>query len=121
LRRRATLPLPLTLTIMELTQEYFDQQLNTLNQRIDRFNQRMDSFATKEDLKEVATKEDLKPLATKQDVREGVEELARIIAETVANPMEQHFTELKDYAQVREEVKNLKTDMLKIKQALNIN
>ena len=93
-------------------------------------------FATKEDLKGFATKEDLKqavaPLATKLELtaqtkelkvfaREQTEELARIIANTVAAPMQNHFEELKDELEVREEVQTLKRDMLKIKQALHIS
>jgi hypothetical protein len=82
---------------MELTKEYFDQTIKGL-----------------------ATKDDLKPLATKQDVREGVEELARIIANTVANPMEERFAKPESQMDVRIAVQNLQLDMHRIKAALNL-
>ena len=82
---------------MELTKEYFDRRLQNL-----------------------ATKDDLKPLATKRDVREGVEELARIIADTVANPMEERFAKLELRIDVTERVQHLEADMQKIKEALHI-
>ena len=82
---------------MELTQEYFDQALKNL-----------------------ATKDDLKELSTKQDVRNAVEELARLIADTVATPMERHFADLKDYLEVRKDVHTLKVEMQKIKEVLHI-
>ena len=96
---------------MEITKEYFDQQLGTLNHWLGKIDQRMDGMATKADLK---------PLATKQDVREGVEELARIIAATVANPMEQHFAEVKAELAMHQRVRQLENDMRKIKEALHL-
>jgi hypothetical protein len=59
-------------------------------------------------------------MATKADVKGAVEELARIIATTVSEPMERHFNELKDFKTVREEVITLKADMQKIKEALHL-
>jgi hypothetical protein len=59
-------------------------------------------------------------MATKADVKGGIEELARTIAKTVAEPMERHFAELKDYKAVREQVSALEADMQKIKQALHL-
>ena len=47
---------------MELTKEYFDSQLEKLNNR-------MDGFATKVDLESLATKQDLESLATRDDLR----------------------------------------------------
>lgn len=87
---------------MELTKEYFDEQLNIL-----------------------ATKDDLKPLATKEDVRteikKGVGELAAIIAKTIAVPMQQHFDQLHDELTVRARVTQLESDLQKIKLALHIS
>lgn len=100
---------------MELTKEYFDQQLRNLATKQD-----LESFATKDDLKGLATKEDLKPLATKQDVREGVEELARIVADTVATPMEEGFARLESLMDVRLAVQTLQLDMRRIKEALHL-
>jgi hypothetical protein len=68
----------------------------------------------------MATKTDLKPLATKIDVREGVEELARIIATTVAGPMEQHFAQVKAELAMHQRVQQLENDMNKIKAALHL-
>jgi hypothetical protein len=96
---------------MELTREHFDQQLGTLNHWLGKIEQRMDGMATKTDLK---------PLATKIDVREGVEELARIIATTVAGPMEQHFAQVKAELAMHQRVQQLENDMNKIKAALHL-
>jgi hypothetical protein len=52
---------------------------------------------------------------------EQTEKLAAIIATTIAEPMEKNFAELKDFKTVREEVFSLKTDMQKIKAALQLN
>jgi hypothetical protein len=100
---------------MELTKEYFNQQLKNLATKKD-----LKGFATKVDLKGLATKEDLKPLATKQDVRYGVEELARIVSETVATPMEERFARLESLMDVRLAVQTLQLDMRRIKQALHL-
>ncbi len=96
---------------MELTKEHFDQQLGALNHWLGKIEQRMDGMATKTDLR---------PLATKADVREGVEELARIIATTVAKPMEQHFAELKAELAMHQRVQRLENDINKIKAALHL-
>jgi hypothetical protein len=74
----------------ELTKEYFDQGLRTLETNL-----------------------------TKK-IYDQTEQLARMIADTVATPMEQHFADLKDYLEVREDVQALKVDMQKIKEALHI-
>jgi hypothetical protein len=91
---------------MELTKEDFEKTIKGL--------------ATKEDLQGLATKEDLRSLATKQDVRDGVEELARIVAETVAEPMEQRFARLESLMDVRLAVQNLQLEMRRIKEALHL-
>ncbi|MGH9428220.1 MAG: hypothetical protein ACRD2L_18200 [Terriglobia bacterium] len=98
-------------TPMELSKEHFDQQLGTLNHWLGKIEQRMDGMATKTDPK---------PLAAKTDVREGIEELARIIATTVANPMEHHFAEVKAELAMHQRVRQLETDMQRIKEALHI-
>jgi hypothetical protein len=96
---------------MELTREHFDQQLSALNHWLGKMEQRMDGMATKTDLK---------PLATKIGVREGVEELARIIATTVAEPMEQHFAQVQAELAMHQRVQQLENDMNKIKAALHL-
>ena len=89
---------------MELTREYFDQQINKL--------------VTKDDLEKKlnAQTKELKAFAEEQ-----AEALARIIAKTVAVPMERHFTELKNEKQLRKDVENLKADMRRIKEALHLS
>jgi len=81
---------------MELTKEYFEQHLaeqldkkleEKLDQKLDqKLDEKLAIFATKDDLKNA-----IEPLATKQDVEDAVEELARIVATTIAEPMERHF------------------------------
>ena len=75
---------------MELTQEYFDEGLRTLESNL-----------------------------TKK-INDQTEHLAQLIENTVATPMEQHFADLKDYSEVRKEVHTLKVEMQKIKEALHI-
>jgi cell fate (sporulation/competence/biofilm development) regulator YmcA (YheA/YmcA/DUF963 family) len=82
---------------MELPQEYLDEKLKNL-----------------------ATKDDLKPLATKKDIDDAVDELAQMVANTIATPMEQRFAKLEARLDVAERVKSLETDMRKIKEALHI-
>ena len=81
---------------MELTQEHFDEQLKNL--------------ATKQDIAEVT-----------QSVTDAVDELARIIGETVATPMQEHFNQLHEELTMRSRIEHLETDMQKIKLALRIN
>ena len=83
---------------MELTQEYFDQQLQKL--------------ATKKDLHEAlrAQTEELKDYTDNQ-----TESLARVIAVTVADPMEKHFAELKDLLQIRETVERHEREIAHLK------
>jgi hypothetical protein len=76
---------------MELTQAYFDEGLRTLETNL-----------------------------TKK-INDQTEQLARLIADTVATPMEQHFADLKDYSEVRKELHTLKVEMQKIKEALRIS
>lgn len=79
---------------MELTKEYFDEQLAGITTRLD-------GMATKKDLEEavkpLATKVELaeavKPLATKADLREGIEELARMVADGFAEAAKQRDIE----------------------------
>ncbi len=87
---------------MELTQDYLDKQLKML--------------ATKEDIKaafESQTK-DLKSYADQQ-----TETLARIIASTVADPMERHFTDLKDLLQIKEIVERHEREIERLKALLS--
>jgi hypothetical protein len=78
----------------ELTKEYFEQHLD----------QKLQQQTT-----------ELKAYATEQTA-----DLARIIANTVANPMEERFDRLESRIDVTERVQHLETDMQKIKEALHI-
>lgn len=86
---------------MELTKEYLDQVVSGL--------------ATKKDLQAA-----LAPLATKKDVREAVDDLARIIADTVATPFTERFTHLEGLLAVKEDVQTLKRQMAEIRSALHL-
>ena len=79
---------------MELTKEYFEKHLD-------------------QKLKEQT--EELKAYA-----REQTEELARIVAETVATPMEERFARLESLMDVRLAVQTLQLDMRRIKEALHL-
>ena len=52
--------------------------------------------------------------------REQTEELARIVAETVATPMEERFARLESLMDVRLAVQTLQLDMRRIKEALHL-
>lgn len=77
-------------------------------------DQQFSMVATKDDL-EVQTKT-LQAYADEQ-----TEKLALIIATTIIEPMENNFSELKDYKSMKEEFQTLKTEMQKIKAALQLN
>lgn len=97
---------------MELTQEYFDQQLKNL--------------VTKSDLKQFPTVADLDQRLASQTAElkayadEQTAHLASVVNETIAEPMEGHFQELKDFVRVRDEVQALKLEMQRIKEALHL-
>jgi hypothetical protein len=97
---------------MELTQEYFDQQIKNL--------------ATKDDLKQFPTVADLERRLADQTAElkayadAQTAHLVSVINETIAEPMEQHFEGLKDFPRVREDVHTLKQEMQRIKEALHL-
>ena len=91
---------------MELTQEHFDQTISQL--------------ATKKDLATIENKLDNQTEELKTFAREQTDELARIIATTIAEPMEQHFTEVKSDLDIRKKVEVLEHKMLKLQEALHI-
>lgn len=104
---------------MELTQEYFDQQLAQLNKRLD-------AVATKEDLKDFVTKQDLggalqaQTTELKSYTDQQTETLARIIATTIAEPMEKHFAEVKSEIGMKRRVELLETKVIKLQEALHL-
>ncbi len=77
---------------MELTKEYFE---NYLGQQ---FDEKLKNVATKDDLRNLTTKGDLASQSRelKDFALEQTESLARIIATTVAEPMEKGFREIKE-------------------------
>lgn len=100
----------------ELTKQYFDKQLVKL--------------ATKEELKKLATKEEVKNLATKEDIKD-VKSLVQTEAgrletkiETevaeLAGMVSRRFDEVEKKLDVRVEVEQLKFQMKKVWEALNI-
>ncbi len=56
-----------------------------------------------------------------QNIKDSTEELAGIINDTVAVPMEEHFAEHKRDLDMRKDVEALKLDIQKIKDALAMN
>jgi hypothetical protein len=109
---------------MELTQEFFEEKLKDLVTKED-----LKDFAIKDDLKHVATKDDLKRFATKDNLKvlatkddmnvletrlgkkidDQTDELARIIATTIAVPMQQGFEKLEQLVSVKQDVDTIKT------------
>lgn len=84
---------------MELTQQYFDEQIKKL--------------ASKEDL-DKQTK-DLKVFAEEQTA-----ELARIISTSVVEPMEQRFNDLEKKLDVKPRLEKLEKQMTELKTALSL-
>lgn len=115
---------------MELTQEYFDSVVKNLATKDD-----LKSFATKDDLAGFATKDDLTNLATKDNLKtslaeqtrelkqfavEQTEELARIIASAVAEPVQKHLDEPVNHENIKAKVQELEQDVVKIRTALHL-
>jgi hypothetical protein len=63
----------------------------------------------------------LAPLATKQDVRDGTEELARIIADSIATPFAKRFDRLEELLEIKDDVFTLKQQMKEIRSALHLS
>jgi hypothetical protein len=80
------------------------------------------SELTKEDfeqaLKGLATKDDLlkavAPLATKKDLEEQTEALARIVADTVANPFTKRFDDLEEKLDYSERIRMIENRLAKL-------
>lgn len=100
---------------------YLDQRFETFDKKFETFDSKFETFDKK--LENVATKDDLAKQTDmfKAYADEQTEKLAAIIATTIAAPMEQNFSQLKDYKTVRDEVSILKSDVQKIKTALHLN
>ena len=91
---------------MELTKEYFDQVVKGL--------------VTKEHLDKTINNA-VAPLATKKDVREAVDDLARIVADTIATPFTKRFNQLEKLLEVKEDIETLKKQMTEIRSALHLS
>ena len=84
----------------ELTKEYFDEALKTLAT--------IDALASTE-----------KRIVKRID--ESQEELARVIANTIAIPFTKRFDRLEELLEVKQDVMTLKRQMLEIRSALHLN
>ena len=97
----------------ELTKEYFEQVVSGL--------------ATQKDLAGLATKEDLaQGLKTTEAriikrIHESQEELARIVADTIATPFTKRFDRLEELLEVKDDVQTLKRQMSEIRAALHLS
>ena len=97
---------------MELTQEYFDQQLAQLNKRFD-------EMVTKDDLSKrleaVATKDDLK--AQTKELEDYADSVAATIIEAVDNSFEKVN---RQFASRDEKLKKVERDVQQLKGALHL-
>jgi hypothetical protein len=75
---------------------------------------------TEERFEQILT-EKLAPLATKSDLHQAVEELARIVGDTIAGPFSKRFDRLEELLEVKEDVLTLKRQMLEIRSALHLS
>jgi hypothetical protein len=76
---------------MELTKEHFDQSLATSEKRI------------------------------VKRIDEAQEELARIVADTIADPFTKRFDKLEELLDVKDDVQTLKRQMAEIRSALHLS
>lgn len=95
-----------------------DKRFETVDSQFQTFDEKFETVATKDDLTQQLA-EQTKTLKSYAD--EQTEKLAVIIKDTIVEPMEQNFSELKDHKTVREEVSTLKADVQKIKTALQLS
>jgi predicted nucleic acid-binding Zn-ribbon protein len=101
---------------MELTKDYFDEQLKSLATKKDisdiqsdvtAINQRIDSLPTHADLEKFATKDDLLELATKTDlnsVRDDIAEVKELVQRIDQRTDEDHRAALRDIADLKHRV-----------------
>jgi len=75
---------------------------------------------TKEYLDE-ALKAAVAPLATRKDLEAQTEELARMIADTIATPFTKRFDQLEELLEVKQDVLTLKRQMAEIRSALHLS
>lgn len=87
---------------MELTKEYFDQQINSIRKDMvtkEYLDGRLANFATKDDLKNFVTKQDLEVLRQEikidmtREISDAIADLAYTINETIAIPLTKHIQE----------------------------
>jgi hypothetical protein len=55
-----------------------------------------------------------------QHITDSNEELARIIAKTVAEPMERHFEDIKDLIQMKEKIEQHELEIQRLKQHIKL-
>jgi hypothetical protein len=80
----------------------------------------MNTPLTEERFEQILTKK-LAPRATKADVQAAVDDLARIIADTIATPFTERFNQLEELLKVKDDVEQLKRQMLEIRSALHLS
>ena len=98
--------------------QYFDQRFEKVDQR---FN-KIDSKLKQHDDQFSKIDGRFEKLEQGIDIKidSAVESLARIIATTVAEPLECHIEETRDYPTVRKDVSMLKHDVSEIKKVLHL-
>jgi hypothetical protein len=105
----------------ELTKEHFDKAVKALITDIAGIKSNM---ATKADVAKVekkVTAVEQKVTAVEKKITDSVDDLARIIAKTVAIPMQQHFEQLHSELSVRERMEHVESDLRKVKMQLRIH
>jgi hypothetical protein len=96
---------------MELTKEYFDEQLKNLATKTDLQNfatkENLANFATKDDLLRFATKDDLLELAAKTDlnsVRDDIAEVKELVKRIDRRTDQDHRAALHDIEDLKQRV-----------------
>ncbi len=103
---------------MEVTKEYLDQQFQHIDGKFDAIDQKFDLIDEKID--RIYEKFDDHTKEIKEFAKEQTEELARMIQNSVVEPMDRHFSKLENDLNVKDNVHRLEKDMTKIKTALHL-
>ncbi len=100
---------------MEIKKEF-----EKIHKEFAKIHKKFDRFATKDDLKAFATKSDLNAQTQelKEFALEQTESLARIIATTVAEPLEKHLKDISLDGDLSMRVLHLEKDVRQIKKTI---
>ena len=98
--------------------KYLESFKNALNKRFKSIDAKFDKIDARFD--KVDERFDKVEQQIDDKIDSAVGELALIIAETVANPLQQHIEETRDYPTMRKDVALLKHDVGIIKQKLQL-